>query len=39
MRLDAREVACRARGDPYCRFIMAPPRMLLTYIEEYFPEE
>ena len=34
--LEAREIACRACGDPWCRFIMAPPQALENHIETYF---
>ena len=33
--LDAREVICVAKGDPDCRFVMAPPFKLPAYVEEY----
>jgi PAS domain S-box-containing protein len=35
MPLLAAEIFCRARGDDYCRFIMAPPATLGRRIEEY----
>ncbi|MBN1913162.1 MAG: XylR N-terminal domain-containing protein [Candidatus Omnitrophica bacterium] len=33
--LVAKEILCRAKGDKYCRFIMAPPNMIDGYIKEY----
>jgi len=35
LNLDAKEILCRAHGDEACRFIMAPPLKLKTYVEEY----
>jgi predicted hydrocarbon binding protein len=35
LRLSAREIACRSKGDPYCRFVMAPPARLEQRISEY----
>jgi PAS domain S-box-containing protein len=32
--LVATEVLCRGRGDPCCRFIMAPPHRLAEYVAE-----
>jgi len=40
--LRTREILCRARGDEYCRFIMAPPGRLDDHIRAYaraHPEE
>ncbi len=33
--LDAREVRCIARGDPQCRFVMAPSRRLEERVKQY----
>lgn len=33
--LEAREILCRAKGDKYCRFIMAHPDMIEKRISEY----
>ena len=33
--LEAIEIACRAHGDPYCRFIMAPPQRIGDHIDRY----
>lgn len=33
--LVAKEILCRAKGDDYCRFIMAHPDMIESYIEDY----
>jgi predicted hydrocarbon binding protein len=35
VRLQAREIACRAKGDLHCRFVMAPPARLEERIAEY----
>jgi two-component system, cell cycle sensor histidine kinase and response regulator CckA len=35
LELAAREIFCRARGDEYCRFIMAPPHKLEKKVSEY----
>jgi len=32
--LEAKEVACRAKGDPFCRFVMAPPTRLRQRVVE-----
>lgn len=32
--LEAKEVACRAKGDPFCRFVMAPPARLRGRVAE-----
>jgi PAS domain S-box-containing protein len=34
--LVATEVACQARGDKACRFIMAPPKRIEGYVARYF---
>ncbi len=36
--LTAKEILCRARGDDFCRFIMAPPSRMDGYVDEYFNE-
>lgn len=33
--LVAVELECRAKGDPHCRFIMAPPSKIESYIKDY----
>ncbi|MFH1370422.1 MAG: V4R domain-containing protein [Planctomycetota bacterium] len=33
--LTAKEISCRAMGDPYCRFIMAHPNKIDNYIASY----
>lgn len=33
--LIAREILCRAKGDPFCRFIMAQPHKIDQFIEDY----
>ncbi len=33
--LVAAEILCRAKGDPCCRFIMAPPERLEEHVERY----
>jgi two-component system, cell cycle sensor histidine kinase and response regulator CckA len=33
--LIAREILCRAKGDPCCRFIMAPPRRIQAHVDRY----
>ena len=35
LRLAAREILCRARGDEACRFIMAPPERVAAHVEVY----
>ena len=35
VRLEAREIACRSKGDAHCRFIMAPPGRLERRIADY----
>jgi len=35
IKLIAKEILCRAKGDKYCRFIMAPPDKIDGYITEY----
>jgi PAS domain S-box-containing protein len=35
VQLVATEILCRAKGDAYCRFIMAPPAVSEARIEEY----
>jgi predicted hydrocarbon binding protein len=32
--LEAKEVSCRAKGDPFCRFVMAPPSRLRQRVAE-----
>lgn len=39
LRLEAREIACRSKGDPYCRFIMAPPGRLERRIAQYLARQ
>lgn len=34
IRLDAKEITCRAHGDEFCKFVMAPPRSLNAHIEK-----
>ena len=34
--LQTREVMCRAKGDPHCRFIMAPPAKIQERVNTYF---
>jgi len=34
--LVAKEILCRAKGDDYCRFIMAHPDMIDKYIADYY---
>ncbi len=36
--LEAAEVECAARGDPQCRFVMAPPRRLEEHLERYLQQ-
>ena len=31
----AREILCRAKGDPFCRFIMAPPERIDGHVQAY----
>lgn len=38
IRLKATEMFCRAKGDPHCRFIMAPPQRLEEYVRSYRSE-
>ena len=38
LKLHTREILCRAKGDDYCRFIMAPSDKLDAYIEAYKEE-
>ncbi len=38
IKLIAREILCRARGDAHCRFIMAPPEKIDAYIESYLKQ-
>jgi len=38
LRLEAREILCRAKGDPCCRFIMAPPERIGERIRRYIEE-
>ncbi len=33
--LTAKEILCRARGDPFCRFIMASPSKIDEFIQKY----
>lgn len=33
--LEATEILCRSKGDPYCRFIMAQPHRISEFIREY----
>ncbi len=33
--LRSQELLCRAKGDPYCRFVMAQPHKLAQYVQEY----
>lgn len=33
--LSAKEILCRAKGDPFCRFIMAPPERIDSHLEAY----
>ncbi len=35
LKLTSREISCRARGDEWCRFIMAPPHKLDAHIAAY----
>ena len=35
LKLTAQEILCRAKGDPFCRFIMAPPDRLQDHIDAY----
>jgi two-component system, cell cycle sensor histidine kinase and response regulator CckA len=37
--LVATEVECRACGDEHCRFVMAPPHRIETYLEKYRPPD
>lgn len=34
--LTAVEIACKARGDDACRFVMAPPRRVAARVQEHF---
>jgi predicted hydrocarbon binding protein len=36
--LTAKEVLCRGMGDPFCRFIMAPPEKIELHIDRYKQE-
>ena len=38
VKLIAREILCRARGDEFCRFIMAPPHRLQGHVDRYVAE-
>src|SRR5262249_42357379 len=38
VRLVASELTCRARGDPCCRFVMAPPAAIERHVERAFHE-
>ncbi|MFA6093760.1 MAG: XylR N-terminal domain-containing protein [Elusimicrobiota bacterium] len=33
--LTTREILCRAKGDPFCRFIMAPPDRIEGHVRDY----
>ena len=33
--LDAEEIACIAKGDKNCQFVMAPPDKLRDYVKKY----
>ncbi len=35
LKLVAREVLCRAKGDPFCRFLMAPPQKIEAVVRDY----
>ncbi len=35
LELDAQEIACRARGDEHCTFVMASPGQLRAHIDEW----
>jgi hypothetical protein len=35
IKLTAREILCRGMGDPFCRFIMAPPEKIEEHIAAY----
>jgi signal transduction histidine kinase/CheY-like chemotaxis protein/predicted hydrocarbon binding protein len=37
-KLVSAEVECQARGDPHCRFIMAPPHRIEEYIAQYMEQ-
>jgi len=37
--LVATKILCRAKGDPYCRFIMAPPDRIEAHVEQYIAEK
>lgn len=39
LELDAQEVRCIARGDPQCRFVMAPSRRLEEQVKKYLAAE
>ena len=39
LELVATEITCRAKGDPQCRFIMAPPECIEQRVQEYFARE
>lgn len=39
VRLQAREIACRSKGDPHCRFVMAPPARLEERIAGYLAKQ
>jgi len=34
LHLDAKEIACRAKGDAFCRFVLAPPKRLNERVKE-----
>ena len=36
--LTTQEILCRARGDEFCRFIMAPPEKIDDYVQVYMQE-
>ena len=36
--LTASEILCRAKGDPCCRFIMAPPERIEQHVNQYLGE-
>lgn len=34
LKLDAKEISCKAKGDRHCRFVMAPPRRLREHVKK-----
>ena len=39
LRLVSTEICCRARGDAFCRFVMAPPERVEAHVARYLDEQ